>query len=499
MDTQATYTELLSLLKRLDRLDSIGGLLSWDDSVNLPAQSAGLRAEQMAVYTEIQHREAANPRLGELLDTLESARGSLDTDQLAVIRDARRDYDEVTKIPAAFASRWAAAQTAAHHAWIEARNNDDYPGFKPFLEEQIRFAREHAGYVATGDPYDYWVDRFDPGMDSATIESLFGQLLPELKSIIGEILACPDQPDNSIFRGFPIDKQESFLREVVKTLGFDFSRGRIDVAVHPFCGGHGLDTRMTTRFDVDNPIDSLSSAIHETGHALYEQGLPDTWAGTALSDSIGMAVHESQSRIWENQVGRSRAFWKYWEPRYREAFPKQLDGVSSEAFYRALNKVGMTPIRVDADEVTYNLHIMLRFELEKGLFDGSITAADLPDAWNEASTRILGYTPKSNREGCLQDIHWSGGAFGYFPSYCLGNLIAAQLWYHIREEIPDLDTQFEKADFRPFLNWLRKHVHHQGRRTFTREFVRMTTGAELSPDFLVRYLKERYLPLYRQA
>jgi len=496
MDTQPPYNELLSLHKRLDRLGSIGALLSWDDSVNLPPQSAGLRGEQMAVYTELYHREAANPRIGELLAQLEASREALDADQRAVIRDARRQFDEVTKIPAEFASRWAAAQTAAHHAWIEARKNDDFPHFKPFLDEQIRFAKEHAAYVSDGDPYDYWIDQFDPGMDSATVASLFTRLLPELKSIIGEILACPNQPDNSIFRGFPIDKQESFLREVVKSLGFDFSRGRIDVAVHPFCGGHGLDTRMTTRFDVDNPIDSLSSAIHETGHALYEQGLPDTFAGTALAESIGMAVHESQSRIWENQIGRSRPFWKYWEPRYREAFPKQFETVSSEAFYRALNKVDITPIRVDADEVTYNLHIMLRFELEKGLFDGSISAGDLPEAWNAASARVLGYTPKSNREGCLQDVHWSGGAFGYFPSYCLGNLVAAQLWYHIREAIPDLDAQIEVANFTPFLTWLRKHVHEQGRRTFTREFVRNTTGAELSPDFLVRYLRERYLPLY---
>lgn len=499
MDIETAYQELLAKLKRLDRLGSIGGLLSWDDAVNLPPRSAGLRGEQQAVFTGIFHREAADPRFGELIETLESDGEALSADQKAVVRDARRDYDRLTRIPSEFAARKAAAETAAHHAWIEARKNDDFAHFQPFLQEQLSFAKEEATFLEAPNAYDYWVDQFDPGMDAATIEGLFNQLLPQLKEIVETILAAPDQPDNSIFKGFPVDAQDAFLRKVVTSLGFDFDRGRVDVAVHPFCGGHGLDTRMTTRFDVDNPLDSLTSSIHETGHALYEQGLPDKFAGTALGTSVGMAVHESQSRILENQVGRSRAFWSYWEPRYREAFPEQLAGISSEKFYRAINQVGITPIRVDADEVTYNLHIMLRFELEKGLFDGSISTRDLPDAWREASTRIVGYTPKNDREGCLQDVHWSGGAFGYFPSYCLGNLLAAQLWYRLREDLPDLDADFEKADFKPLLEWLRTHVHAKGRRRYTLDFTKETTGRELSPEFLVRYLKERYLPLYTQA
>lgn len=499
MDTQSAYKELLSTLKRLDRLGSIGGLLSWDDSVNLPPQSSGLRGEQQAIFTEIIHRESSSPRIGELLDALEGDRDNLDGPQQAVLRDARRDYDRLVKIPPEFAARRAAAQTAAHHAWIQARKNDSYPQFQPFLEEQLAFAKEEAAFLEAADPYDYWIDQFDQGMTRGIIEPLFDELLPQLKAIVDTILASPDQPDSSIFKGFPIPAQEAFLTKVVDSLGFDFQHGRIDTAVHPFCGGHGLDTRMTTRFDEDNPLDSLTSSIHETGHALYEQGLPDAYAGSALGTAIGMAVHESQSRIWENQVGRSRAFWKYWEPRYREAFPEQLAGIASEDFYRAINKVGITPIRVDADEVTYNLHILLRFDLEKRLFDGSVTTAELPEAWNEASTRIIGFTPKTNREGCLQDIHWSGGAFGYFPSYCLGNLVAAQLWYTILEQVPDLDTHFQRGEFRPLLDWLRKNVHEKGRRQLTLDFTKSVTGAELSPRFLVRYLKERYLPLYTRS
>lgn len=493
---QSAYTELLTHLKRLDRLSSIGGLLGWDESVNLPPESSPLRGEQQALFTEILHREASDPRIGELLHDLESASGELDPGPAAVLRDARVQYDRLTRIPAEFAARRAKARTASHHAWVEARAADDFRSFQPFLEEQLAFAKDEAAYLEAENAYDYWVDQFDPGMTQATIEPLFSALLPELKTIVETILGAPDQPDNSIFRGFPVDQQDAFLRKVVHAIGFDFDHGRIDTAVHPFCGGHPLDTRMTTRFDPDNPLDSISSAIHEAGHAMYEQGLPDVFAGSALGESVGMAVHESQSRLWENQVGRSRAFWKHWEPHYREAFPAQLKGVSFESLFRAINKVDITPIRVDADEVTYNLHILLRFELEKQLFDGSLSMRDLPEAWNEASARIIGYAPRNNREGCLQDIHWSQGMFGYFPSYCLGNLLAAQLWYRLREDLPDLDEAIGKADFGPLLSWLRENVHQRGRLEYTRAFTKSVTGKELSPDFLVRYLKERYLSLY---
>jgi carboxypeptidase Taq len=496
METHTDYTELLTRLKRLDRLGSIGSLLGWDEQVNLPPGSSPLRSEQQAVFTEIYHEEASSPEIGSLISKVEALGDDLSPDQAAVIRDARKDYDRLTKIPAEFAARKAKSETLSFQAWIQAREKDDFEAFQPYLEEQLSLAKEETTYLGAENPYDYWVDQFDPGMNCATIERLFAELQPETKSIVDTILAHPDQPDTSMFKGFPVELQESFLREVVTAMGFNFNQGRLDKAVHPFCSGHPTDTRMTTRYNEDNPLDSLSSSMHETGHALYEQGLLDEFAGTALGTAIGMAVHESQSRIWENQVGRSRAFWKKWEPRYREVFAEQLKAVSSEELYRAINKVGLTPIRVDADEVTYNLHIMLRFDLEKRLFSGEIDTKDLPEAWNEASTRILGYTPKNNREGCLQDVHWSGGLFGYFPSYCLGNIVAGQLWYTIIEEIPDLKEQFQAGNFKPMLDWLREKVHSRGRRHYTLDFTREVTGEELSPRFLVRYLKERYLPLY---
>jgi carboxypeptidase Taq len=491
-----TYNKLLSELKRLDRLESIMGVVGWDEQVNMPTGSADLRGEQKAVYTEILHREASRPELGDLISRLEAEKANLDIPAQAVLRDARRDYDRITRIPASFAARKAQLETKAFQAWVEARKENDFGKFCPFLKEFLGMAREEAAFLDAPKPYDYWIDQFDPGMTEATITRLFNELQPELKSIVETVSAAPNQPDPSIFKGFPIDKQESFLREVVTDLGFDFQRGRLDTAVHPFCGGHGRDTRMTTRFSEDNPLDSLSSSVHETGHALYEQGLNDAFAGSALGESVGMAVHESQSRIWENQVGRSRAFWAYYEPKYREAFATQLANVDSETFYRTLNRVAITAIRVDADEVTYNLHIMLRYEMERRLIDGSLSPEDLPEAWNEASARIIGYTPKNNSEGCLQDVHWSGGMFGYFPSYCLGNLLAAQLWYRVLEDIPELEASFASGDFKPLLSWLREKVHQRGRLTLTQDFAREVTGTELSPSFLVRYLKERYLPLY---
>jgi len=488
------YTELVKELKRLDTLESCMSLLGWDEQVNLPPGSAEHRARQMAELSDLLHREATHARIGRWLDELGSA--DLSDEQAVVVAEARKDYERRTRLPAEFVARKAAAESHGYHAWVAARAKDDFSTFLPHLQQNLELAREEAALLDAPDAYNYWIDRFDPGMNRETIEALFKPLRAQLVPLVRQISESGIKADHGIFKGFPVDQQNAFLREVVTAFGFDFNRGRLDIAVHPFCGGHNFDVRMTTRFDVDNPLDSLSSAMHETGHALYEQGLPAEHIGTALGTAVGMAVHESQSRMWENQVGRSRAFWAYWEPRFRAAFPQQLAAVSSDQLYLAINRVEVSPIRVDADEVTYNLHIMLRFELEKRLFDGSLSLSDLPEAWNQLSGEILGYTPKNNREGCLQDVHWSGGAFGYFPSYCLGNILAAQLWYHLREQLPDLDAQIAAGNCRPLLDWLRRHVHALGRRYKTLEFTRRVTGKELSVDSIVRYLKERYLPLY---
>ena len=359
----------------------------------------------------------------------------------------------------------------------------------------MQFAREEAAYVGYDEnPYDYHLDKHDPGMDACAIGKLFDDLQIGLVPLAEQILSLSEETTIPELKGFPKDKQETFLREVVESLGFDFTRGRIDVAVHPFCSGNGSDTRLTTRYDSENPLDSLFSAIHEAGHGLYEQGLPHKWLGTPLGEAAGMGVHESQSRIWENQVGRSPAFWNRWEPRFRELFPEPLADISSEQLFLAVNKVSRNPIRVDADEVTYNLHVILRFELEQALFAGDLKVEDLPSAWSEKAGKLLGLQPTSDSEGVLQDVHWSGGAFGYFPSYCLGNLLAAQLWEKaVEEDVPD------PSDPSKLLSWLQLKVHRHGRRMNLMELTENATGDSLGPRCLLQYLESRYLSLYRKA
>jgi len=492
------YPELIAHLRKLDRMSSIHALVSWDEQVNLPEKSTGLRSDQHAVLSTWLHQESTRKEIGDWLADLEKQADSLSPDEKAVIRTARRDYDRANRLPAEFIERRVRARSEGFHAWKSARASNRFGDFAPFLQKHLDLAREEADLLGAEDPYNYWIDQFDEGMSREVIRPLFDELQAGLAPVVDTITNSSVQPDPSIFRGFPVDRQNAFLLEVLHKIGFDFERGRLDIAVHPFCGGHPADIRMTTRYDADNPLDSWSSALHEAGHAMYEQGLEREMTGTALGSAVGMAFHESQSRLWENQVGRSREFWSHWEPRYRHHFEDQLKNVSSEELFLAINRVAVTPIRVDADEVTYNLHIILRFQLEEALFTGRLKVADLPEAWNEKSRELLGYDPRSNREGCLQDVHWSEGMFGYFPSYAIGNLLAAQLWYALREDLPDLDARIAAADYAPLLGWLREKVHAEGARHRTGELIKKITGEELSPRFLVRYLKERYLPLYSE-
>ncbi len=493
----ASYPQLIAKLKRSHLLGTISGLLGWDEQVNLPPDSADQRAEQLALMAEIGHSAASDPQIETLLRELEADKNALSRDQQVVVTHARRDYDRVTKLPAAFVAERARLVSAAYHAWAEAKAKNDFPSYAPMLEKHLEMARREAEYLGWGDrPYDYALDKHDPGMTTEVISGLFAELKAGLLPFVQQILASPHKPSTGLFRAFPVEEQRAFLREVTERLGFNYRRGRIDVSLHPFCEGAGADIRMTTRFHEDEPLDSLFSSIHETGHGMYEQGLPLADQGTPLGQAIGMGVHESQSRLWENQVSRSRAFWAYFEPRFRERFPSQTASLSSDQLYRAINAVEPTLIRVDADEVTYNLHILLRFEIEQRLFRREVAVRDLPSVWNELSGKILGMTPPNDSKGVLQDIHWSGGAFGYFPSYCLGNMIAAQLWYKANAELPGLESDFASGNFARLLGWLRRSIHEQGRRFDTLGIVRQVTGEELSPRYLLQYLSERYAPLY---
>lgn len=496
-EISSVYSQLIAKLKRAHFLETVSGLLGWDEQVNLPPDSADIRAEQTAVMAEVCHEAASHAEIESLLRTLESSDAELTADQRIVVRHARRDYDRLTKLPSSFVAERAKLVSSAYHAWARAKANNDFASYVPSLKKHLELARKEAELLGWGDrPYDYMIDRHDPGMTAEKVNALFSELKEGLIPFVRQILSSPQRATTRLFQGFPVDEQRRFLRDVTEKLGFDYRRGRIDVSLHPFCSGSGADIRMTTRFHEDEPLDSLFSSIHETGHGLYEQGLPLADQGTPLGQAIGMGVHESQSRLWENQVSRSQAFWTYFEPRFRERFPTQTAALSSDALYRAINAVEPTLIRVDADEVTYNLHILLRFEVEQQLFRGDLRVEDLPSTWNRLSAEILGLTPPDDRRGVLQDVHWSGGAFGYFPSYCIGNMIAAQLWCKVRADLPDLEGDFTRGEFGRLLTWLRTQIHHQGRRFDTVGIVKQVTGEELSPRYLLRYLRERYAPLY---
>lgn len=491
------YAELVGRLKRVHVLGSVGELLAWDEQVNLPPDSADQRAEQHAALAETTHAAASDARIGELLAALESG-ATLTDEHRAVVRQARKDFDRATKLPAEFVREKAAQGSRGYHAWAKARKESDFASYAPVLEKNLELAKREADYLGwAGREYDYMIDKHDPGMSSDAIAGLFAELERELVPLVRSIAASKVAPRTGLLRGFPAEAQKMFLREVTERIGFDYRRGRIDVSLHPFCSGTGADVRMTTRFNDDEPLDSLFSAIHETGHGLYEQGLPRAHHGTALGMNAGMGAHESQSRLWENQVARSRGFWRFFEPRFRALFPAQTEGVTTEELYLAINAVEPTLIRVDADEVTYNLHIVLRFGLERRLFSGELAVSDLPAAWREASKALIGLEPANDREGVLQDVHWSDGAFGYFPSYCLGNMMAAQLWERVRALRPGIEDEFARGEFAWLLGWLRENVHAHGRRHELPELVRRATGEALSPRALVRYLRERYGTLYR--
>jgi len=498
MPYMKTMEHLRADLHRLGLLHSTQSLLGWDEQVNLPAGSANHRGQQAAALADLVHREATRPEVGAWLVELEGHATALSEDDQVIVREARRDYDRATRISPDLVQRKVALDSHSYHAWAAARKRRDFSAFAPFLERQLELAAEEAAcFGKTGAAaYDYHIDKHDPGLDAGFIQGLFTELSRDLVPLAAAILESPVRARTDIFRNFPVEKQEAFLREVTTALGFDYQHGRLDRSLHPFCSGVGADIRMTTRFDPDNPLDSLFSSIHETGHGMYEQGLPENRLGTGLGQAVGMAVHESQSRLWENQISRSRPFWSHWEPRFRALFAEELKGISSEELYLAINAVERQPIRVDADEVMYNLHIMLRFRLERALFNREIAVAELPAVWAELSQELLGLVPEHDGEGCLQDIHWSGGAFGYFPSYCLGNMMAAQLWETVQVAVPGLESDFEAGRYGRLLRWLRQEIHQHGRRYDTRELVRRVTGRDLSPAPLIAYLRDRYGSLY---
>ncbi len=494
---EQAYQELLQRSREAGVLASCSSLLSWDESTYMPRQGSAHRGRQMGLLARLGHEMITAPLVGELLGELASA--SLSEEQAANVREIRRNYDRAVKVPAALVEELAEVCTVAQGVWREARKASDFALFRPHLEKIVELLRRKAdaiGYQATR--YDALLDEYEPGATTAGITTVFDQLRGELVPLIQAIAASGRVPRRDILqRDYPVDRQRLFSESTAAAVGFDFDAGRLDETTHPFCSGIGPgDCRLATRYNAHHFNEAFFGTLHETGHGLYEQGLPAEHAGTPLGTYCSLGIHESQSRLWENQVGRSRPFWEHFFPRARQMFPAALRDVSLDDWLFAINDVQPSFIRVEADEATYNLHIILRFELEQALISGQLAVADVPAAWNEKFEKLLGLKVPDDARGCLQDIHWSFGGLGYFPTYTLGNLYAAQLMDAARRDLPGLDDDFRRGEFARLKGWLNEKVHRPGMRWRADELCRRITGAPLGPAPLVRYLRDKYRPLY---
>jgi carboxypeptidase Taq len=501
--------ESLETLHRIDReycrLEKILAVLQWDEETCLPRGGVEERAEQLALLQGIAHERLVSPLVGrclaELGSTTENPRGDeglppLERDFLRVMR---RAYDREVKLPADFVSAAARAEGLSQAAWAEARRNNDFPAFLPHLRAMIGFARDKARYWGYSDAgatlYDGLLDIYEPGLSSGEISALFAPLGERLSALIKKL--PPPPPCPFLEQDYDTGVQERFNRELMEYLGFNTDRGRLDVSAHPFTTSLGADDiRITTRYFPRNPLSSIFSVIHESGHAFYEMGFPPEIRFSCLADGASMAVHESQSRFWENVIGRSRPFWDGLFPRLRRCFPGQLGGVDAGTFYLGVNQVRPSLVRVDADEVSYALHIILRFELEKQLISGELPPEELPGRWREYSRRYLNLESETDSDGVLQDVHWSMGAFGYFPSYALGNLYGLQFWARMRQDLPDLESALAAGNFKPVHEWLADRIYRWGCRLEPSELLFKVTGERLSTGPFLDYIEAKYTGLY---
>lgn len=496
------YSRLVEHLQQLALLRSCGSVLGWDEQTNLPPQGAEHRANQLALLAGLSHDRATAAELGELLSTLTDEEGLGGSSSIAAanVRDARRAYERAIKLPKQLVEELSRVTTLSQHAWVEARRNKDFAAFSPWLEKVIALKREEADAQAspTGVRYDALIEDYEPGATSAQIQAAFAPLREALVDLVAAIQNSERKPDISILtRKYPVDAQKAFSLAAATAIGFDFTAGRLDIAAHPFCSGIGPgDCRLTTRYDEHHFPGAFFGTLHEAGHGIYEQGLSRDDFGLAVGDACSLGIHESQSRMWENLVGRSRAFWEHFYSQAQQTFPEAIGDAHLDDFYAAINDVRPSWIRVEADEVTYNLHIMLRFQLEQALIGDELNVADLPGAWNDLFQEFFGMTPPDDALGCMQDVHWSAGLIGYFPTYSLGNMYASQFFEAVQAEMGDVQTMFARGDFFPLKEWLNKHIHLHGRRYDAPRLVEVVTGQPLSAEPLLRHLNSKFGALY---
>jgi len=493
--------ELKTRLLEVNDLNSANALLSWDQTTYMPSGGALARGRQMATLGRLAHEKFTDPAVGKLLDDLRPYAESLpfDSDDASLIRVTRREYERATKIPAQFVAQLNEHSAESYQVWTEARPANDFKRVQPYLEKTLDLSRQLAnyfpGYEHIADPL---IDFSDEGMKVSTVKPLFAELRAQLVPIVQAITAQPAADDTCLKQHYPEAEQLAFGREVIKVLGYDFNRGRQDKTHHPFMTKFSLgDVRITTRVNERDLSDALFSTMHEAGHAMYEQGIRMDFEGTPLAGGTSSGVHESQSRTWENLVGRSQNFWLFFYPKIQAAFPKQLQSVSFERFYRAINKVERSLIRTDADEVTYNLHVMIRFDFEIALLEGNLAIRDLPETWHARYQSDLGLHAPDDRDGVLQDVHWYGGTIGgSFQGYTLGNVISAQFYESALQARPGIPDQMRAGHFDALHGWLTENVYQHGSKFTANEIIQRATGQALSIEPYIRYLRTKYGELY---
>ncbi len=487
---------LKTLSAEIIDIQNATALLGWDQQTYMPPGGAEDRGDTISTLSNLIHQKITSPEMGQLLENLRSLQASLnpDSDDARLIKISRRDYEKRVKVSSEWVVEFAKVTAMAYSSWQEAKAKSDFSIFQNHLEKIVALRRDYSSFFAPFDHiYDPQLDDFEPGMKTAEVQAIFNQVRPVQVSLIKRITGQTAVDDSFMRKKYDEKDQWNFGVEVITRFGYDWNHGRQDKSVHPFTQGFGAgDVRITTRVEPERMATALFGTMHEAGHALYELGIDRSLRRTPLASGASMALHESQSRMWENLVGRSLSFWKFFYPRFKEIFPNQVDNVSLATFYRGINRVQPSFIRVEADEATYNLHIMLRMELEIALLEGSLAVKDLPQAWNQRMREYLGVLPSNDTLGVLQDVHWSGGSFGYFPTYALGNLVSVQLWEVIQKDLPNLDSQIAHGEFSELLAWLRQKLHRHGAKFEPQELVQKITGSKINPQPYLLYLQAKY-------
>ncbi len=502
MDLKQTEAHFKQLIRKLRSYEEALGVLYWDLRTGAPRKGVETRSEAVGVLSSEMFKLAVSQEMGDVLEALREPKAFAQLGEIEqkMVTESYKDYEKSKKIPPDMYQAYVVLTSQAESIWEEAKSDNDFAKFKPYLEQIVDYNRKFVElWGFEGHPYNALLDTYEPGMTVEKLDQVFSALRDELVPLLQHIAEAPNKPDTAFLKAdYPKEQQKAFSLYILKELGYDFEAGRLDESVHPFATGlNPGDVRITTNYLPEEVSFALFGTIHECGHALYEQNISKDLIGTNLCGGASMGIHESQSRFYENKVGSSRAFWQRYYKDLQQTFPEQLKHVDAETFYKAINEVKPSLIRIKADELTYNLHIIIRYEIEKELISGTLNVADLPQVWNDKYEEYLGVRPQNDAEGVLQDVHWAGGSFGYFPSYSLGNMYAAQLLHRIKRDIPHFDQLVQSGDLAPIKQWLVNHIHQYGQRLSPDELIRKAADEPLNPTYLTQYLKAKYTDIYK--